>query len=102
MKKFMKVALYGGCFATALLIGAHYTWKLSGSDQWRLVSDRDGVRVYEMKERGSAFMKYKATMRMKSTMNRIVAGMMDREAASVSRRCSPGISRISASCTSIE
>lgn len=79
MPKFLKVALYGGCFAAALLIGAHYTWKMSGSDQWRLVSDKDGVRVYEMKEPGSTFMKYKATMRMKSTMNRIVAGMMDRD-----------------------
>jgi hypothetical protein len=79
MKKFLKVACYGGCFAAALLIGAHYTWKLSGSAQWRLVSDEDGVRVYEMKEPGATFMKYKASMRMKSTMNRIVAGMMDRD-----------------------
>ena len=78
-RKFLKAALYGGCAVAVLLVAAHFTWKASGSSQWRLVANESGVRVYAMKEPGSTFQKYRATMRMKSTMNRIVAGMMDRD-----------------------
>lgn len=78
-RRFLKLALYGGCLLGALLIGAHFTWKMSGSNQWRLVSDEEGVSVYEKKEPGSTFKKYKATARIQSTMNRVVAGMMDRD-----------------------
>lgn len=78
-RSLLKIALYGGCFSAALLAGAHYGWKMSGSGEWRLVSDQEGVQVYEMKQPGSAFKRFKATMRMKSTMNRVIAGMMDRD-----------------------
>lgn len=78
-RKFLKLALYGSCMAAVLLVGAHFTWKMSGSGHWRLVSNEAGVRVYAKKEPGATFQKFKATMRMKSTMNRVVAGMMDRD-----------------------
>ena len=56
---------------------AHSAWKYSGSDQWELELDKDGVKVYSLQSPDSALKKFKAVTRIKTTLNRAVAAMMD-------------------------
>jgi hypothetical protein len=56
----------------ALLIVAHYGWKYSGSNTWKLVKDEGGVRVYTLKAPGSTLLKVRADMRVKTSMSSAV------------------------------
>jgi hypothetical protein len=78
LKSFRKLLLGGSLALAALLIAAHFLWKSSGSSEWQLAMDQDGVKVYAMKEPGSTFKTFRAVTRIKSTTDRAVAAMMDR------------------------
>ncbi len=76
LKKFAKFALFGS--AAAILVGyaATLAWTASGSEQWELEIDRDGVQVYSYKERGSFNKVYKGVVRGKYTQSQIVASLV--------------------------
>lgn len=57
---------------TALLMVAHYGWKYSGSNTWKMVKDEGGVRVYTLKAPGSTLLKVKADMRVKTSLSSAV------------------------------
>jgi hypothetical protein len=77
LSKLSRVAL-GGCAALiAGLFIAHVAWKYSGSNQWQLDSDRNGVKVYSRKTPGSTLKQFKAVTRVTTTLNRVVAAMND-------------------------
>jgi len=59
------------------LIGAHIAWKYSGSDQWRLLSDQDGVQVYSKKVPGDTLLKFRAHRRIPGKIEAAVLGMLD-------------------------
>lgn len=52
-------------------------WVRSGSSEWTLVSDRDGIRVSSMKSPGYRLKKYKMEMRVESGLSDIVYYMSD-------------------------
>jgi hypothetical protein len=61
-----------------VLLGvAHLVWRGSGSGQWELEIDRDGIQVYSMKSPGSSLKKFRGTTKIKSQLNSAVASMMD-------------------------
>jgi hypothetical protein len=56
---------------------AHFSWKYSGSGEWVLESDKNGIAIYSMKVPGSTVKKIKAVTRVKTTMQRAVSAMRD-------------------------
>jgi len=55
-----------------VLWAAHLTWVNSGSNEWKPVSDKEGIRVWRMKTPGYSIMKYKVEMRLDSKLSDIV------------------------------
>lgn len=53
-----------------VVLGAagHYAWKASGSSQWQLVRDENGIQVYTYKQPGSTLLKFRATTRVKTSL----------------------------------
>jgi hypothetical protein len=65
--------------AAALIAGgyaASAAWKLSGSEQWKLEIDRDGVQVWSYKEPGRSTKLFKAVTRGHYTQSQLVASLM--------------------------
>jgi len=77
MIKTMKFLSLGTLVLIAILAISHLVWKSSGSNQWELEIDKDGVKVYALKSPGSSMKQFKGVTRVKTTMNRVVAAMMD-------------------------
>ena len=68
LAKLMKIA---GVLAL-LLVVAHVAWVRSGSYEWTLVSDKDGIKIWAMKPPGSLLKKYKVQMQVQSDLSDIV------------------------------
>ncbi|TXI48899.1 MAG: hypothetical protein E6Q50_09395 [Lysobacter sp.] len=49
---------------------------MSGSNRWELEFERNGVKVYSLKEPGAYNKQFKAVMRGKFTLNQLVAGLI--------------------------
>jgi hypothetical protein len=75
-----KVLNYGGksilVLALVLLV-ADIVWTSSGSNQWNVVSDKDGIRVATMKTPGYSLFKYKVDMHVDNKLSDIVFYMSD-------------------------
>lgn len=69
---FRRFIFPGIMILTALLMLAHYGWKYSGSNTWKLVKEEGGVRVYTLKAPGSTLLKVKADMRVKTSLSSAV------------------------------
>ena len=78
-KRFGKASVLSlvSALLVAALIIAHFTWKYSGSNQWELALDKNGVQVYSLKVPGFAKKQFKAVTRIKTTLNRVVTAMTD-------------------------
>lgn len=48
---------------------AHFAWKASGSSQWKLIRDENGIQVFTMKEPGSALLKFRGRTRVKTSLS---------------------------------
>lgn len=77
LPKVLKVLSFGSALVLAILLVAHFAWKYSGSNKWELEINKNGVQVYALKSPGFTLKKFKAVTRMKTTLNRVVAAMMD-------------------------
>ncbi len=55
-----------------LLFAAQTIWKFSGSNQWRLIGERRGVKVYALKAPGDSLEQVRGVTRIRSTL----AGMV--------------------------
>ncbi len=75
-KKVLKALLYGGLEVAALLLAAHLLWKYSGSNEWKLLVDRNGVKIYELKAPGSTLKQFKVVTHVKTTLNHSIAPMV--------------------------
>jgi hypothetical protein len=56
---------------------AHFVWKSSGSGEPKLVIEKDGIRIYTIKQPGDPLLKVMAKRRLDTTMDRAVSGMID-------------------------
>jgi hypothetical protein len=75
-----KVLRYGGMSLLGLfvvLLVAHVAWTNSGSNEWKVVSDKNGIRVSSMKTPGYSLLKYKVDMHVQSKLSDIVFYMSD-------------------------
>lgn len=69
---FKRIVVPGLLVLSALLVVAHFTWKYSGSNEWKLAKEENGVRVFTLKSPGSTLLKVKADMRVKTSLSSAV------------------------------
>lgn len=72
-----KFFLWGFLLLILILVATYFIWKNSGSGQWSLELDKDGIQVYSMKTPGSTLKKFKAVKIADYTVSHLVAGMLD-------------------------
>jgi hypothetical protein len=51
-----------------VLPGVHFLWKASGSNEWKLVRDENGIQVFTLKAPGSTLLQCRARMRVKTSL----------------------------------
>jgi len=59
-------------FVIAALI-AHFTWVASGSSEWKLAKDEDGIKIYTLKTPGDAMLKMRTVMEGDYTLSQLVS-----------------------------
>jgi len=74
-----KILLYGSLALAVILLLSHFAWNASGSNEWELSRDEDGVKVWTLKTPGSNLLKVKAATRVKSSMAGMVKLLEDLE-----------------------
>jgi START domain-containing protein len=67
-----KVVVLGLLGLTVALTVAHGFWKGSGSNEWRLERDQDGIKVFTLKAPGSSLLKVKASMQVATSLSSAV------------------------------
>jgi hypothetical protein len=77
VKKLLKALLIVSLALTMLLFAARLVWRFSGSNQWELVRDEKGVKIYTLKSPGSDLIKVKGIGRFRTTMAAVVKFMTD-------------------------
>lgn len=71
-----RVGLSLGVVLVALL-GAHIAWTNSGSNQWRVVSDHDGLRISTLKTPGYSLLKYKVDTHFDADLSQMLFILTD-------------------------
>lgn len=59
------------CVMAALV--AHFAWVASGTSEWKLARDENGIRVYTMKSPGDSMIKLRTVMEGDYTLNQLVS-----------------------------
>jgi hypothetical protein len=78
-KRILRGLSIGVVAVIAIFVVAHFVWKQSGDNQWKLEKEKRGVKVYSRKSPGSSLKDWKAVRKVELTLNRAVAGMMSTE-----------------------
>jgi hypothetical protein len=77
MKRLARGLFVGSVSLVALSVVASLIWKFSGSNQWELVGERNGVKVYALKSPGEDLEQIRAVARIHSTLAGLVKFMQD-------------------------
>ncbi len=77
VKKTLKILWLVGLSILTLFFAAHLIWRFSGSNQWKFVQERNGVKVYSLKTPGSDLQKWKGVIRVHSTLASLVKLFQD-------------------------
>jgi hypothetical protein len=72
-----RAALWLAVLATVTYIVAVLTWRYSGSNQWELVREQDGVRLYTFKSPGFDVRQVRGVVTVESTLGGLVQFMKD-------------------------
>jgi hypothetical protein len=68
---------YGVLLMALVAVAAHMTYLFSGSGQWELQAERDGVTLYAKKTPGSTLKTFRAVFRVKASLGSVVTFMQD-------------------------
>jgi len=79
-RKFLRFLLLVTVSLLALLFVIRQVWRFSGSNQWELVGEKNGVRVYSLKAPGSDLEQFKGVFRVHSTLAGLVRYFQDQDA----------------------
>ena len=71
-KKGRKILLIGVISLISILLISHFIWVGSGSNQWKLVKDENGIKIWTIKTPGNSMIKCKANFRVQSTLGGII------------------------------
>lgn len=75
--KVRKYLMYSILTIILLIFISQLVWKMSGSNQWEFIADKEGVKIYTLKAPGSNILKVKGITRVKSTLSGLVAISQD-------------------------
>jgi hypothetical protein len=75
--KVVKFLLLASVCMMALIFVARLIWRFSGANQWELVEERNGIRVYSLKAPGSDLQKFKGIVHVHSTLSDLVKMFQD-------------------------
>jgi hypothetical protein len=67
----------------ALYLVARVIWRFSGSNQWELFAEKDGVKVYTLKAQGVDLTQLRAVLRVRSRLATIVKYLQDPETSKI-------------------
>jgi len=84
MRKVLKIAALALLSLYVLYQAAHLGWTYSGSNEWRLTSDEDGIRLWSRKTPGTALLKVKGEMRIAARLSTLMAMLEDEGAPATS------------------
>jgi hypothetical protein len=71
-KKARKILLLAVVSLISFLLLAHFIWVSTGSNQWKLIKDENGIKIWTIKTPGNSMIKCKANFRVQSTLAGIV------------------------------
>jgi len=77
VRKLLKGLFLACVYILALYCVARLGWRFSGSNQWKLVAQRDGAKVYSLKQPGSDLAQVRGSVRVRSTLAGVVAWLRD-------------------------
>ncbi len=77
LRKIGKFMLYAAAIVVTTLTIAHFGWKYSGSNQWELWQDKDGVAIYTLKVPGATRLQFKTVAQIRARLDSIVAVWTD-------------------------
>jgi len=77
VKKLLTIGLFAGISVLALLFVARVIWKNSGSNQWELIGEKNGAKVYSLKEPGADLKQFKFVVRVHSSLSGVVKWLQD-------------------------
>ena len=77
LKKIGKFFLIGCVSLAAIGLSAHFIWKYSGSGQWELVENKNGIKLYSLKAPGSTVEQFKGIVRVRTTLTTVMAASQD-------------------------
>jgi hypothetical protein len=77
LRKIVKFLAYAVALVVVVLTIAHFAWKYSGSNQWELYLNKDGVAVYTLKVPGATRLQFKVVSRIRARLDPIVAVWTD-------------------------
>ena len=72
MRKILRFLKYAVLALAVILVIAHFVWVNSGSNQWELIEDREGVKVWTLKAPGEGLLRVRSSVIVKSKL----AGMV--------------------------
>ncbi|MBO0800143.1 MAG: hypothetical protein J2P31_15085 [Blastocatellia bacterium] len=77
VRRLVRVVALASVALVALYVAASLIWRFSGSNQWELARDQDGVKVYTLKAPGSDLIQAKGVTQVHSTLGGLVKLMTD-------------------------
>lgn len=77
VKKLMKIILWGLLALIAIFLAWQWITLVSGSNQWELIQDDNGIKVYSLKTPGSNLKKFKSITRVKAPLGSFVKMIHD-------------------------
>lgn len=79
LRKALKIAALSLLGIFALYEISTFAWKQSGSNEWKVASNHDGIKVWTLKTQGSSLLKVKGEMRTKARLGSLVAILTETE-----------------------
>lgn len=67
-KRFRKIVLFGVFSILVIFYVGDWIWFKSGTNEWQLTRDRDGIKIWTLKSPGSRITKIKLHMQLKSKL----------------------------------
>jgi hypothetical protein len=72
LRKSLRVLWLGAISLVALYFVVRLGWRFSGPNQWEFVGEKNGVKVYTLKEPGTDLLQVKGIIRVRSTLAGLV------------------------------
>ena len=71
-RRLLRVLWLGTISLVVLCVGARLIWRFSGSNQWEFVGEKNGVKVYSLKQPGTDLLQVKGVFRIHASLGALV------------------------------